>query len=106
MSAPFRIALAGLGTVGVGVIRLLERNAALIAERAGRPIAVVAVSARDRRRDRGIDIGRFRWHDDATALAERKDVDAVVELIGGADGPALALAKATLSAGKPFVTAN
>ena len=46
MSAPLRIALAGLGTVGTGVIRLIEENNALIARRAGRKIEIVAVTAR------------------------------------------------------------
>ncbi|MFN3371326.1 MAG: homoserine dehydrogenase, partial [Sphingomonadaceae bacterium] len=104
--APLRLGLAGLGTVGAGVVALLDSNAALIAERAGRPIAVTAVSARDRHRSRGVDLARFAWEDDSTALARRPDVEVVVELIGGADGPALALARAALAAGKPVVTAN
>jgi hypothetical protein len=83
---PLRIAIAGLGTVGAGVIRLLDTNRALIAARAGRGIEVVAVSARDRGKDRGVDIARFAWEDDMTALARRDDVDVVVELVGGADG--------------------
>ena len=106
MAEPLRIAIAGLGTVGAGVIRLLEANAELIAARAGRPIVVSAVSARDRTRDRGIDLSGFGWEDDMTALAARGDVDAVVELVGGSDGPALALAQSAIAAGKPFVTAN
>ena len=106
VTAPLRIGLAGLGTVGAGVVKLLDANAALIERRANRPIVVTAVSARDRGRDRGVETGRFAWVDDATELAERDDVDAVVELIGGSDGPALVLARATLSAGKAFVTAN
>ncbi len=101
-----RVGIAGLGTVGAGVVRLLDANADLIARRAGRPIRVVAVSARDRERERGIDLSRFAWEDDAAALAQRADVDVVVELVGGADGPALTLARASLAAGKPFVTAN
>ena len=105
MTKPLRIALAGLGTVGGGVIRLLDTNGALIARRAGRPIEIVAVSARDRSKDRGVDITRFAWVDDTTALAN-VDADVVVELVGGSDGPALALARATLAAGKSFVTAN
>ena len=104
--APLRIAIAGLGTVGVGVIRLLETNAKLIAARAGREIAVVAVSARDRGKDRGVDIARFAWEDDMIALARRADVDVVVELVGGSDGPALALSRAALGEGKGLVTAN
>ena len=106
MAAPLRIALAGLGTVGAGVIRLIDTNGALIARRAGRPIEIVAVSARDRGKDRGIDIGRFAWEDDMTAMAARDDVDAVVELVGGADGPALTLARNAIQHGKSLVTAN
>ncbi|HEX8301717.1 homoserine dehydrogenase [Sphingomonas sp.] len=106
MTEPLRIALAGLGTVGAGVIRLLDTNGELIARRAGRAIQVVAVSARDRSKDRGVDIGRFDWIDDPAGLARHAQADVVVELIGGSDGPALALARATLGAGKSLVTAN
>ncbi len=105
-TTPLRVALAGLGTVGGGVIRLLDTNRDLITRRAGRPIEVVAVSARDRARDRGIDLGRFAWVDDARDLAGHDAADVVVELIGGSDGPALALARDTLARGKGFVTAN
>ena len=104
---PLRVALAGLGTVGGGVIRLIDANGDLIARRAGRRIEIVAVSARDRAKDRGVDIARFGWVDDTTKLAEAEaDADVVVELIGGSDGPALALARATLAGGKGLVTAN
>lgn len=106
MTSPLRVGLAGLGTVGGGVAQLLDVNAALIERRANRPIIVTAVSARDRHRERGVDLTRFAWVDDAPELASRDDVDVVVELIGGADGPALTLARATLEAGKAFVTAN
>jgi homoserine dehydrogenase len=106
MAEALRVALAGLGTVGGGVIRLLDANAALIARRAGRPIEVVAVSARDRTKDRGIDLSRFDWVDDPVELARHANADVVVELVGGSDGPALALARAALGANKSFVTAN
>lgn len=106
MVEPLRIALAGLGTVGAGVIRLLETNAALIAARAGRPIEILAVSARSRSRSRGVDLTRFRWVDDMSALPLCDDVDVVVELVGGEDGPALALARSAIAAGKGVVTAN
>lgn len=103
---PLRIAIVGLGTVGGGVIRLLETNGALIARRAGRPIVVAAISARDRSKDRGIDLSPYEWVDDMASLAGRDDIDVIVELIGGSDGPALTLARQCLTAGKPFVTAN
>ena len=106
MAEPLKIALAGLGTVGVGVIRLIEANAALIARRAGRPLQVTVVSARDRSKPRGVDLSGYAWEDDMVILGERADVDVVVEMVGGSDGPALALAKTTIEAGKGLVTAN
>ncbi|MEM8696891.1 MAG: homoserine dehydrogenase [Pseudomonadota bacterium] len=106
MSESLRVALAGLGTVGAGVIKLLEENRELIERRAGRPITVTAVSARDRSRDRGVDLSAMAWEDDPAALAARDDVDVVAELIGGSDGPALNLARDTIGSGKSFVTAN
>ena len=106
MAEALRVALAGLGTVGGGVVKLLDANRDLIARRAGRPIEVVAVSARDRTRDRGIDLSRFLWVDDSSSLATLDKVDVVVELVGGSDGPALTLARATLAAGRHLVTAN
>jgi len=106
MIRPLSIGVAGLGTVGAGVLRLLRDNADLIAARAGRPIAVIAVSARDRTRDRGVPTSGLRWYDDPVALAFDPALDVVVELIGGAEGPARELVQAALAAGKPVVTAN
>jgi homoserine dehydrogenase len=106
MSDPLRIALAGLGTVGTGVIELLETNRSTIERRAGRALQIVAVNARDRTRDRGVDLSPFAWVDDMQAMAARADVDVVLELVGGSDGPALTLARAALDEGKAFVTAN
>ena len=106
MAEPLNIALAGLGTVGGGVLRLIETNAALIERRAGRPIRVTAISARDRGKDRGVDLSSYAWEDDMTAMAARDDVDVVVELVGGSDGPALTLARNAIQHGKSLVTAN
>jgi len=103
---PLRIALAGLGTVGGGVIRLIEANGPLITRRAGRRLDIVAVSARDRGKDRGVDLSAYAWEDDMTAMAARPDVDVVVELVGGSDGPALTLARQAIAHGKSLVTAN
>jgi len=105
LTRPLRVAIAGLGTVGVGTVRLLQTNRELLRQRCGRAIDVVAVSARDRGKVRGVDLGEARWVDQAEALAEA-DCDAVVELIGGSGGPALALVRAALARGKPVVTAN
>jgi homoserine dehydrogenase len=106
MTRPLSVAVAGLGTVGGGVLKLLRDNADVVSARAGRPIAVTAVSARDRSKDRGAPIAGLRWYDDPVALASDPGVDVVVELIGGSDGPARALAEASIGAGKPLVTAN
>lgn len=105
MSA-LRVGVAGLGTVGAGVLTLLRDNAGVVAARAGRGVVVTAVSARTRGRDRGIGLEGLRWHDDPVALAGDAEVDVVVELMGGSDGPARALVEAALAAGKPVVTAN
>ncbi len=106
MSGALKIGIAGLGTVGAGVVRLLRDEADLLAVRCGRPITVTAVSARDRSRDRGFDMAALAWHDDAVAVAGDPNVDVVVELIGGEEGIARQLADAAFAAGKPFVTAN
>jgi len=106
MTKPLSVGVAGLGTVGAGVLRLLRDNAGLIGARAGRPVAVVSVSARDRARDRGVPTAGLRWYEDPVALASDPGVDVVVEVMGGADGPAHALVSAALAAGKPVVTAN
>ncbi|MDO9525277.1 MAG: homoserine dehydrogenase [Gemmobacter sp.] len=106
MPAPLRLGIAGLGTVGVGVIRLVQAEADRIALRAGRPVQIVAVSARDRAKDRGVDLSGFEWEDDAVKLAQRDDIDVYVELMGGDAGPAKASTEAALAAGKDVVTAN
>jgi homoserine dehydrogenase len=106
MTHPLSVAVAGLGTVGAGVLKLLRDNADIVAARAGRPIAVTAVSARDRTRDRGVSLSGLRWYEDPVALAADPAVDVVVELIGGSDGPARSLVQAALAAGKPVITAN
>ncbi len=106
MSEVLKIGIAGLGTVGVGVIQMLAERAPLLVERCGHRLAVVAVSARDRQRDRGVDRGAMQWFNDPRALAADADVDVVVELIGGADGVALDVCRAAIARGRPVVTAN
>ena len=106
MPDPLRVAIAGLGTVGGGVVAMLQTHGDLIAARAGRPIEIVAISARSRHRTRGVDLAAYAWEDDPVALARRDDVDLVVEVIGGEDGPAKATAETALARGKHVVTAN
>ncbi|MCB9960491.1 MAG: homoserine dehydrogenase [Rhodospirillaceae bacterium] len=106
MTPAVRIGVAGLGTVGIGVLRLLSQHADLLARRCGHRLVVDAVSARDRTRDRGVDLSSVRWFDDAAALAEDPRIDVVVELIGGAEGTGRKVVERALASGKPVVTAN
>ncbi|MCE0507230.1 MULTISPECIES: homoserine dehydrogenase [unclassified Roseivivax] len=106
MSDPLRLGIAGLGTVGAGVVKIVRQKANLLATRTGRPIEIVAVSARNRDKDRGVRLSDYDWVDDPVALAKRDDVDVLVELMGGSDGPAKAATEAALAAGKDVVTAN
>ena len=106
MSQPLNIAVAGLGTVGASTLKLLAQQAGLLERRSGRPIRVVAVSARDRGRERGVSLDGIQWFDDPVAMAKSPNIDAVVEVIGGADGPAKAVCEAAIAAGRHVVTAN
>src|SRR5580704_14762219 len=99
---PLKIAIAGLGTVGAGVVQALAERRAEIGERAGCAFEIVAVSARDRAKKRGCSLEDIPWTDDAPSLA-KCDADVIVELIGGEEGAAYALAKAGLSAKKHLV---
>ena len=105
MSAPVRLGLLGLGTVGQGVLRVLARNAELIEQRAGRPIRVVHASARDLDKQRDCDLTGVRLSADPLDVARDPEVDIVVELIGGTS-VARQCVEAALEAGKPVVTAN
>src|SRR5690606_17959023 len=105
-AAPLRLGLAGLGTVGIGVVKIVQAEAELIAARAGRPVPITAVSARDRSRNRDADLSGYAWEADPVALAQRGDVDVLVEVMGGHEGAAKAATEAALAAGKDVVTAN
>lgn len=106
MSNSLRLGIAGLGTVGVGVVKIVEMHCERLEKRTGRQIQITAVSARNRDKDRGVDLAGYAWEDDPVALAQREDVDVYVELMGGSDGPAKASTEAALKLGKDVVTAN
>ena len=106
MTPPLRLGIAGLGTVGTGVVRIVRQKADLLTRRAGRPVKISAVSARTRDKDRGVSLADYAWEDDPVALAKRDDVDVFVELMGGPDGPAKAATEAAIASGKDVVTAN
>ncbi|HEX9835567.1 MAG TPA: homoserine dehydrogenase [Alphaproteobacteria bacterium] len=106
MSAPLNIAIAGLGTVGAGLVRLIESHADLLARRSGRPIRIAAVSARTRGRNRGVDLSPYAWYDDPVRMAREAPVEVVVELIGGEDGIARKVCETAIGRGRHVVTAN
>ena len=106
MASNLRIGIAGLGTVGAGVVKILQSHRADIARRAGQDIVITAVHARDAKKDRGVDLSGYGWENDIAALATRDDIDVVVELIGGEDGDAKALVENSLKNKKHVVTAN
>ena len=107
MSAtPLRLGLAGLGTVGIGVVKIVQQHADLLALRTGRQIQITAVSARDPQKNRDADLSAYAWETDPVALAKRDDVDVFVEVMGGHEGAARDATEAAIAAGKDVVTAN
>jgi homoserine dehydrogenase len=106
MAEPLKVGLAGLGTVGTAVVHLLEHGRDKLTARCGRPIEVVALSARSRSKKRDIDLKKFRWVADPAELAADPAIDVLVEVIGGAGDPAKRAVETALAAGKPVVTAN
>ncbi|MCA1494624.1 homoserine dehydrogenase [Sinorhizobium alkalisoli] len=106
MADALKIGVAGLGTVGASLVRIVQERQEMLATTCGRAIEIVAVAARDRNRDRGVDLSKAAWHEDAIALALEADIDVFVELMGGAGDPAYASVKAALNRGIHVVTAN
>ncbi len=106
MSNSLRIGIAGLGTVGAALVRLIQEKQEMLADRCGRAINVTGVTARSKNKDRGISLDGITWHNDANSLATSEDVDVFVELMGGEDEPAYGAVKTALKAGKHVVTAN
>jgi len=106
LNEPLKVAIAGLGTVGAGLFRALQVHGDLLAERCGRQLAIVAVSARDRSRDRGLNLKNVSWFDDPVQMAAEAKADVVVELIGGADGIAKQICETAIAHGRHVVTAN
>jgi len=106
MATPLKVGLAGLGTVGASVVRLIDRQRAALTLSCGRPVEIVAVTARSKAKNRGVDLKRVRWVKDPITLARDPGIDVFVELMGGADDPAKRAVETALAAGKSVVTAN
>ncbi len=106
MADALKIGVAGLGTVGASLVRIIQQRSDQLAATCGRPILITGVSARDKTKDRGIDVGGIEWFDTPEELATKGDIDVFVELVGGAEGPANIAVRAALQRGLHVVTAN
>ena len=106
MTKPLRLGIAGLGTVGVGVIKIIQNKLSLLEARTGKQILISAVTAKSKTKDRGIDLSPYQWERDAASLANREDIDVFIELIGGHEGAAKEAVEIAISKGKNVVTAN
>jgi homoserine dehydrogenase len=106
MVAPLKVGIAGLGTVGAEVVRLIEQQSRTLSLRSGRAVRVVAVTARSKAKKRGLDLQGVEWAKNPLELANNPAIDCFVELMGGAGEPALSAIEAALKSGKSVVTAN
>ena len=106
MTKPLRLGIAGLGTVGVGVIKIIQNKLSLLEARTGKQILISAVTAKSKTKDRGIDLSSYQWERDPVSLANREDIDVFIELIGGHEGAAKEAVEIAISKGKNVVTAN
>src|SRR6201989_490117 len=106
MVAPLKVGIAGLGTVGAEVVRLIEQQGRNLSARSGRGVRVVAVTARSKAKKRNLDLRGVNWAKNPLDLANDPDIDCFVELMGGAGEPALSAIEAALKSGKSVVTAN
>ena len=106
MTKPLRLGIAGLGTVGVGVIKIVQNKLSLLKARTGKQILISAVTAKSKTKDRGIDLSSYQWERDSVSLANREDIDVFIELIGGHEGAAKEAVEIAISKGKNVVTAN
>ena len=106
MTKPLRLGIAGLGTVGVGVIKIIQNKLSLLEARTGKQILISAVTAKSKTKDRGIDLSSYQWERDSVSLANREDIDVFIELIGGHEGAAKEAVEIAISKGKNVVTAN
>ena len=106
MAEPLKLGLAGIGTVGTGLVQLIAAGGDELAAKTGRPAQIVAYSARQKRKKRSVDVSKMRFVANPVALATDPEIDVFVELIGGEEGPAKEAVEAALRAGKHVVTAN
>ena len=106
MTKPLRLGIAGLGTVGVGVIKIIQNKLSLLEARTGKQILISAVTAKSKTKDRGVDLSSYQWEEAPISLSQRDDIDVFIELIGGHEGAAKDAVEIAISKGKNVITAN
>ena len=100
------IGIVGLGTVGSGLIEIIQKNNNIYKKKYKTDFSINGISAKNRNKKRNVSIKGYKWFDDPVKMTELPNIDIIVELIGGSDGLALKLAKESLKRRKYFVTAN
>ncbi|MBP02150.1 MAG: homoserine dehydrogenase [Rhodospirillaceae bacterium] len=106
MTDSLKVAVCGLGTVGAATLKIIQSFSTKLSQRSGKAIIVIAVSAKNRHKERDINLSNYKWFDDPVEMATDAGADVIVELIGGARGVALDVARATFKSGKHLITAN
>tara|TARA_Y100000817_G_C16857692_1_gene544666 strand:- start:824 stop:2110 length:1287 start_codon:yes stop_codon:yes gene_type:complete len=100
------IAIIGLGNIGSYLFRYLKENKKILTEKNNCIPIVKFVSAKNKKRKRNINIKKKLWLNNYLDATKHKDIDLIVELIGGAEGPAKKLVFNALKNKKHVVTAN
>ena len=106
MSQNLNIVIAGLGTVGSATINLIEKNKNIFSLKSGLKINIVGIFAKNRFKKRTFQKNKYKWFNDPIKMIEQKNVDIVIELIGGETGIAKKICYKTLKNKKNLITAN
>ena len=101
-----RVGIIGLGSVGQGVVQIINDNISLIEKKTNTKISIIGVSGKNKNKHRDVPIDRYQWYDDPISLAGNENADIIIELIGGEDGVAFEVVESAIKAGKHVITAN
>ena len=100
------IGIIGLGTVGSGVVEALEKKNNYFKKKYNLKINILGISAKNKNKKRVFNIKKYKWYTNPLEIIDIKNIDVVVELIGGSSGLPLKIANKTLKQKKHLITAN